>query len=250
MDSVLINSLIAGLAVSSLSLVGAIGLTMGDKLLKKISIFFVAFSTGALLGGAFFHLLPEATEGANDINVYVYLIIGIAVFYFLERILKWHHCHSGEKKCTDVHTFTYMSLIGDSIHNFIDGLVIVSAFSVSFEVGFATTIAVISHEIPQELSDFSILIHGGFSKTKALLWNFTSAIIAIFGVFVGYLLVNNVKDISLFLLPFAAGGFIYVSMSDLIPELHKEENLKKSIIYFLVFMVGLAFMYFTKMLFE
>lgn len=249
MSLVLINSLIAGFAVSLISLVGVFGFTMNDKLLKKVSLFFVAFSTGALLGGAFFHLLPEATKGGNDIKAYVYLIVGITIFYFLERILKWHHCHSSEEKCDD-HLFTYMSLIGDSIHNFIDGLVIVSAFSVSFEVGLATTIAVISHEIPQEFSDFGVLIHGGFSRTKALIWNFISALIAMVGVFIGYLLVDNVKDISLFLLPFAAGGFIYVSMSDLIPELHKEESLKKSVAYFMIFIVGLIFMYLTKILFE
>ena len=250
MEPVLINSLIAGLVVSLISLVGVFGFALNHKLLKKVSLFFVAFSTGVLLGNAFFHLLPEATKDANNISAYVYLIIGIIIFYFLERILKWHHCHNGEDSCTGTHIFTYMSLIGDSIHNFIDGLVIVAAFNVSFEVGLATTIAVISHEIPQEFSDFGVLIHGGFSKTKALLWNFTSALIAILGVVVGYLLVNNIKDISLFLLPLAAGGFIYVSMSDLIPELHKEESLKRSIIYFLIFIMGLAFMYLTKILFE
>jgi zinc and cadmium transporter len=114
----------------------------------------------------------------------------------------------------------------------------------------ATTIAVASHEILQELGDFGVLVHGGFSKTKALFWNFTSALTAILGVFAGYILINSIDNITSFLLPFAAGGFIYISMSDLIPELHKENNLKKSFYNFAIFVLGLAFMYFTKVLFE
>lgn len=247
MGSVLINSLIAGLVVSALSLVGIFGFMLNEKILKKISIFFVAFSTGALLGGAFLHLLPEAVAKTSGINVYVYLLLGIILFYFLERILKWRHHHIEDKN--GVQLFTYMSLVGDGVHNFIDGLVIVSAFSISPEVGIATTIAVATHEIPQEFGDFGVLIHGGFSRYKAVLWNFLTAVTAIAGVLIGYLLIDKVDNISLFMLPFAAGGFIYISMSDLIPELHKEENLRKSLIYFMIFIAGLAFMYFTKIIF-
>lgn len=248
MDSILINSLIAAFLISLFSLCGAFGFMLKDKMIKKVSLFLVAFSTGALLGGAFLHLLPESISKTTGLDVYLYLLLGIIVFYVLERVLKWHHCHNGDG--CDVHTFTYMSLVGDGIHNFIDGLVIVSAFYVSFEVGLATTVAVASHEIPQELGDFGVLIHGGFSKVKALIWNFASSVTAIIGVMIGYILVNNVENISLALLPFAAGGFIYISMSDLIPELHKESSLKKSLINFVIFVVGLAFMYFTKILFE
>lgn len=238
----------AALGISLLSLVGAVGLFVNEKVFKKITLFLVAFSTGALLGGAFLHLLPESIAVEESLNPYIYLLGGIIVFYALERLLKWHHCHKDDD--CNVHTFTYMSLVGDGIHNFIDGLIIVSAFSVNFEAGLVTTIAVASHEIPQELGDFGVLIHGGFSKLKALMWNFMSAATAIVGVLVGYLLINNIDDISLILLPFAAGGFIYISMSDLIPELHKENNLKKSLIYFTIFIIGLVFMYVTKIIFE
>lgn len=248
MDMVLFYSLAATLFISLLSLVGVFAFTIGDRFEKKISLFFVAFSTGALLGGAFLHLLPESISDPSSLEPYLYLLLGIIIFYMLERILKWHHCHN-DGDC-DVHTFTYMSLIGDGIHNFIDGLIIVSAFSVSFEVGLATTIAVASHEIPQELGDFFVLVHGGFSKMKALLWNFGSAATALVGAVVGYVLINNVENITSVVLPLAAGGFIYVSMSDLIPELHKENSLKKSLIYFAIFIVGLAFMYITKIAFE
>ncbi|MFZ2125554.1 MAG: ZIP family metal transporter [Candidatus Saccharimonadales bacterium] len=248
MDIVLIFSLAATLFISLLSLIGVFAFMIGDKIEKKISMFFVAFSTGALLGGAFLHLLPESISDPSSLEPYLYLLLGIIIFYLLERLLKWHHCHN-DGGC-DVHTFTYMSLVGDGIHNFIDGLVIVSAFSVSFEVGLATTIAVASHEVPQELGDFFVLVHGGFSKIKALLWNFASATTAVIGALIGYILINNVENITSFVLPLAAGGFIYVSMSDLIPELHKENNLKKSLAYFTIFIIGLAFMYITKIAFE
>ncbi len=248
MDPILFNSLFAALMISLFSLCGAVGFVLRDKILNKISMFLVAFSTGALLGGAFFHLLPEAAEKMDYIEINAYLLIGIALFYLLERILKWRHCHS-EKDC-NVHTFTYMSLIGDGIHNFIDGLVIVSAFCVNFEVGLATTVAIASHEIPQELGDFGVLIHGGFSKSKALFWNFVSALTAIVGVIIGYCLVKNIDNASLLLLPFAAGGFVYIAMSDLIPELHKEPGLRKSLYSFALLVLGLMFMFITKLIFE
>jgi zinc and cadmium transporter len=245
MPDFLLNSLVATTVIGLMSLVGVVGFVFSDSFFKKISLFIVAFSTGALLGGAFLHLLPESISEIGSVTPYLYLLLGVIVFYVLERILKWHHCHDDEGDC-GVHTFTYMSLIGDSVHNFIDGLVIVAAFFISPEVGIASVVAIASHEIPQELGDFAVLVHGGFSKTKALVWNLLSAATALIGVVVGYFLVNNIENISLALLPFAAGGFIYVSMSDLIPELHKESSLKRSLINFLMFVVGLAFMYFTK----
>jgi len=248
LNNTLLYSIIATLIISLFSLVGVVGFSISDKRLRKISLFLVAFSTGALLGGAFLHLLPEAVEKTSGLNPYLFLLLGIMVFYLLERLLKWHHCHK-EDGC-EVHTFTYMSLFGDGLHNFIDGLLIVSAFSVSFEVGIATTIAVASHEIPQELGDFGVLIHGGFSKIKALAWNFVSALTAVLGAVTGYLLINSIDNVSLMLLPFAAGGFIYISMSDLIPELHKENNLKKSLTSFGIFVLGLGFMYLIKIIFE
>lgn len=248
MGSVLLYALVAAFTVSSLSLVGVIGFVLEDKSLKKISIFFVALSTGALLGGAFLHLLPEATSKDSSLNVYLSILLGIVLFYLLEKILKWHHGHIENK--SDIHTFTYMNMVGDGVHNFIDGLVIVSAFSVSFEVGLATTLAVALHEIPQELGDFGVLIHGGFSKYRAIFWNFITAVTAVAGVLIGYWLIDKVNNIALFFVPFAAGGFIYIAMSDLIPELHKEKSLKKSMVYLAIVILGLVFMYFTKVMFE
>lgn len=248
MENVLFNSLIATVVISMFSLIGALTFTMKDKLLKKASLLLVAFSTGALLGGAFLHLLPEVLVEGEYLNTFIYVLLGIIVFYLLERFLMWHHCHK-DGHC-DIHTFTYMSLFGDGLHNFIDGLVIVSAFAVSPHVGIATVIAVASHEIPQELGDFGVLIHGGFSKAKALTWNFISAVTAIFGAVLGYFLINSADHLTFFFLPLAAGGFIYISMSDLIPELHKENDIKKSFLNFGLFTLGLVFMYLMKIVFE
>lgn len=247
MNTVLINIIAATLVISSLSLVGALTFFVKEKILYKISFYLVAFSAGALIGGSFFHLLPEVTEISNQMNIYFYLVLGILIFFVLERFLKWHHCH--EEGACEVHTFTYMSLFGDGMHNFLDGLVIASAFMVSTEIGVVTAVAVAAHELPQEMGDFGVLIHGGFSKLKALLWNFIASVTAVAGGLIGYLLLGGIENVSLFLLPFAAGGFIYIAMSDLIPEIHKEQDLKKSTLSFFVFITGLAFMLALKIFF-
>jgi zinc and cadmium transporter len=241
----LIYSIIATTIVSLLSFVGVVALALKEKTLNKIILVLVAFAAGALLGGAFFHLLPEALDISLNLNIFVFLLAGFCMFFVLEKALYWRHCHDG--KC-EIHVFTYLSLIGDAIHNFLDGLVIASAFIINASVGVASTLAIISHEIPQELGDFGILIYGGFTKKKALVFNFVSALLAIVGAVVGYLLASVVTDFALYLLPFAAGGFIYIASSDLIPELHKETNKKRSLISFVFFLVGLAFMYATKVL--
>ena len=247
MDQILINSIIATIVISLLSLVGVVTFFVNKKVISKICICFEAFSTGALIGGAFLHLLPEAIELSDSLNPFLFLILGLSVFFVLERYLKWHHCHKNNG--CEVHTFTYMSLIGDGLHNFIDGLVVVSAFAISKELGIATAFAVAAHELPQELGDFGLLLHGGFSKAKALFWNFISSLTAIAGAIVGYLMINSFHDITSFLLPFAAGGFLYIAMSDLIPELHKEPKISKSIFNFVLFAVGILFMLFIKLYF-
>jgi zinc and cadmium transporter len=247
MQQTLLNAILATFVISLLSLAGVITFVVKKEILNKISLLLVAFSAGALLGGAFFHLLPESLEISNGLRPFIYLVSGIILFFILERFLKWHHCHeSGE---CEVHTFTYMSLFGDGIHNFIDGMVIVSAFAVSFDLGLVTTIAVSAHELPQEFGDFGVLIHGGFSRAKALFWNFASSVTAVLGAVVGYLMIDSFENIASFLLPFAAGGFIYIAMSDLVPELHKEARLSKSVVSFVFFVFGVAFMLFIKMYF-
>jgi len=240
-------SLIATVIVSLISLVGVFSLWIKHKLLDKILLLLVGFSAGALMGGAFFHLIPEATKNSSIEFVGVMVVAGFSLFFLIERVLHWRHCHKG--KC-DVHTFTYMNLIGDGVHNFIDGMIIAASFSMSIHIGIITTFAVIAHEIPQEIGDFGVLVYGGFSKIKALAFNFLSAITAVLGALVGHFLSSATESFSNALIPFAAGGFIYIFASDLTPELHKEPSLSKSLLSFAFFIMGILLMIGTKFLFE
>jgi zinc and cadmium transporter len=237
----------ATIVVSLMAFVGVFFLAIKDKLLKKILLLLVGFAAGALMGGAFIHLIPEAIEEVGLASVLLYVLIGFTLFFIVEKFLYWHHCHKGGK--CDVHIFTYMNLFGDGIHNFIDGLIIAASFVVNIPFGIVTTLAIIAHEIPQEIGDFGVLVYGGFSKIKALFYNFLTAISAILGAIVGYFIAGNVSGFVPFLLPFAAGGFIYIAAADLIPELHKEADTKKSLLSFLFFLIGIVFMFVIKMIF-
>ena len=243
---VLFYSVVATFAVSAISFAGILTLFLKDKILNKIVFYLVAVSAGSLMGGAFLNLLPEALEsakGAGDIqNIFIAVLVGFALFFILERILHWHHCHKHGGDC-EVHPFTYLNLFGDVFHNFIDGVVIVASFSLSFELGVATTVGVILHEIPQEISDFGVLIYGGFTKFKALLFNFLSGIFAVIGALCGFALVNTIQGIIPLLTALTAGGFIYISASDLIPELHKESKFIKSLVAFICFFGGVGLMF-------
>lgn len=232
--------------VSIISLIGIFMLGFKESRLKNYILVLVGLSAGGFIGNAFLHLLPEAFESSNSIYVYLSVILGFCVFFFVERILHWHHCH--KNKCS-THTFAYMNLIGDGVHNFIDGLVISASFLTNIPLGITTSIAIIIHEIPQEISDFGVLIHGGFSRFKALMFNFLSALTAVIGAIFGYF-ISSVSNATLFLLPIAAGGFIYIGASDLIPELHKEKDLKKSFLSFAMFLVGILLMLLLKIVFE
>ncbi len=242
-------AIIAAIVVSLVSFIGIITISIKDELIKKTLLSLVGFSAGALIGGAFLHLIPEALEKNIGKSIFLYVIIGFSAFFVLERLIFWHHCHKHGEDC-DVHIFTYMNLVGDGLHNFIDGMIIAAAFSINTSVGIATTVAIIAHEILQEIGDFAVLLHGGFSKKKALFFNFLSAIFAVVGAIFGLILVNYVEDISSFLIAIAAGGFLYIGASDLVPELHKEPKIKKAISSFVFFILGIVFMYFLKTIFE
>lgn len=237
---ILVWILVSTFIVSLISFIGIITLSLKDKLLEKILFGLIGFSAGALIGGAFLHILPEALEKTESTTVFLYLILGLVLFFLMERYLHWRHCHE-EGKCK-IHPVTYLNLIGDGFHNFLDGMVIAVSFIASFRLGITTTLAVIFHEIPQELGDFGVLIYGGFTKKKALLYNFLTALTAIVGAIAGYFISGIVAGFSHFILPLTAGGFIYIATSDLIPEIHKETNLKRSTFAFLAFLFGIAFM--------
>jgi zinc and cadmium transporter len=227
--------------VSLISLVGIFTIGIKEKLLAKLLFFLIGFSAGALLGGAFLHILPEALETNSSLNVFSYLILGLILFFLLERYLHWRHCHQEEGTCK-THPFTYLSLVGDTFHNFIDGMLIAVSYLVSIKLGLVTTIAVILHEIPQELGDFGVLVYGGFSKRKALACNFISAIAAVAGAAIAYFVADSVQGFSNLVLPITAGGFIYIAASDLIPEIHKERNQARATMAFAAFIFGIIFM--------
>src|SRR3989339_256306 len=230
----------ATLAVSALSLTGAIALFFKEEALKRIIQPLVAFSAGALLGGAFLHLLPEAAEkmGAES-QVWLIVILGFSTFFLIEQFIHWHHCHRMPSEHR--HPVTYLVLISDGIHNFLDGLAVGAAFMAGPGIGVAATLAVAMHEIPQELGGFGIMIHGGWKKSKALLFYFLSGLTMVLGGLIAWSLARDID--TAFLLPFAAGNFIYIAASDLIPEIKHSENICKNGIHFLSFALGIALMY-------
>jgi len=238
-------SILATVLVSVISLVGILTFGMKTKVFEKFLIPIVGFAAGGLIGGAFLHLLPEALEVWKGETVFLSALVGFTVFFLMERLLHWRHCHDG---VCDIHPFTYLNLIGDGIHNLTDGMIIAASFVTDFRLGIVTTLAVIFHEVPQEMGDFGILIYGGFSKSKALLFNFLCALMAILGAVIGYILANIAENTALFLITFTAGGFIYIAASDLIPELHRQKDPKRSNIAFLTFVLGLIFMALAKVI--
>lgn len=230
------------LTVSLISLVGVLTITLHDKILKKILIYLVSFSAGALFGDAFIHLLPEAVEKYGfTTQISLFVLLGVVASFLLEKVVHWRHCHMPVAK-NHVHDFAIMNLFGDSIHNFIDGLIIGASYLASIPIGIATTLAVILHEIPQEFGDFGVLLHGGYSKAKALFFNFMTALTSILGVVLVLVLSTGMENADKFLIPFAVGSFIYIAGSDLIPELHKEGELGKIIMQIITFILGIAMM--------
>lgn len=235
----LIQIIIATLLVSAIAFIGIFTIAVTRQSLNRILLALVSLSAGGLLGGAFIHLIPEATEEFGQ-GILIYVLAGFSLFFIVEKVLHWRHCHKAH--CT-VHSFAHMNLIGDSIHNFIDGLIIAASFIASIPLGIATTLAVALHEIPQEIGDFGVLVYGGYKKSKALLLNFATAVIAVAGGITGYFISGVINQFTPILLSFAAGGFIYIAASDLIPELRKEAKISKVLTNFVVFLIGIGIMY-------
>jgi zinc and cadmium transporter len=252
--------------VSMVSLVGVITLIVRPRLLERILFALVSFAAGAMLGAAFLDLLPEAVEhaeaaGAGHESVFVFVLVGMLVFFIMETFLYWYHCH-GDKcerhsltqgKSHKNHThvkmpFTYLNLVGDGVHNFLDGVIIATSYLVSVPLGMVTTLAVIFHEIPQEIGDFGILVYGGFSRMRALMYNFLSAATAIVGAVLAYYFATTVEHFTEWLVPFAAGGFIYIACVDLLPELHRTPQFKKALAQLAFFMLGIGVIWLAKQL--
>lgn len=237
-------SLISVVIVSLISLIGIFTLGIKSNKLRKFLIYLISFSAGALLGDAFLHLLPEVIEKSGfGVRIALYVLGGITVFFVLEKVIHWQHCHGPATEEGHVHAFAYMNLVGDGLHNFLDGVIITSSYLISVPAGIATTIAVGLHEIPQEIGDFGVLLHGGFSKAKALGVNFVSALFAVIGAVLALLLESFVENIELILVPIAVGGFIYIAGSDLIPQMHKDsDKVSRSLWQLIAFVAGIAVM--------
>lgn len=237
-----IYTLISVLIVSLISLIGVFIFSWKHEKIHKVLIFFVSFAAGTLLGDAFIHLIPEAMENSK-ISVPLFILLGFMIFFALEKVIHWRHCH--DEHCEKhTHVLSYVIFFGDAIHNLIDGVIIAASYLVSIPVGIATTLAVVMHEIPQEIGDFGSLIYAGFTKKKALMYNFISALAAIFGAVAALAISANVRGFAEALVPIAAGGFIYIASADMIPELHKhgKEKIGHSIWQLVVMGLGIAVM--------
>lgn len=237
---VYIYSLVSVFVVSLLSLIGVFTLSLKTEILQKYVFVLVSLAVGALLGDAFIHLLPQAFTNFDHTQKTSLLVIGgILLFFVLEKFLHWHHHDSN---CQDPHPIGKLVLFSDSVHNFIDGIFIAASYLVSIEVGISSTIAIILHEIPQEIGDFGVLIHAGYSKARALWWNFVSALFAILGAITIFIFGNFTATLTNSVIPITAGGFVYIALSDLIPELHKTKSPPYSLLQLLSIAVGVGSM--------
>jgi zinc and cadmium transporter len=237
-----VYSLVSALIISLISLVGIFSLLTRKKL-DKIVFFLVAFAAGTMIGGTFLHLLPESLEKFKSDYIFLCLILGFIAFFMLEKFIFWHHCH---KENCEIHPFGILNLFGDSVHNFVDGVIIFAGFSHSLEFGITISLLILLHELPQELGDFGVLLFAGYNPFRALFLNFISALTSLCGVLFGYFVLSSIQNLSIFLMPFAGGGFLYISASDLIPELHREKEMKKSILAFVTFTIGIILMWILK----
>ena len=237
----------AVIIVSLISFIGVFFLSVKPQKIKKITLYLVSLSAGTLLGGALLHLLPEIIEenGPSE-SIWLSVLAGILIFFVLEKIICWRHCHI-QTSTTHPHPLGAMNLIGDGLHNFIDGIIIASSFLLNTHLGVATTIAVIAHEVPQEIGDFGVLIHAGFSRAKALLLNFLTALAAVLGAVATLLISGQIANLTAYIIPFTAGGFIYIATADLIPELKKDVQPAKSLMQLISILFGIGIMLLLKM---
>jgi zinc and cadmium transporter len=252
MSTALTYALLSTVLVSLLSLVGVITVSMSKDLLMKSLYILISLSAGALLGDVFFHLLPELTEGSQGFTPRhgAYVLMGILLFFALEKFIIWHHCHGVETPADHEsgdhahnHSLGMMNLVGDALHNLIDGMIIGASYLISIPVGIATTVAVILHEIPQEIGDFGVLIHSGYTVKKALLMNLLISGFALLGALISYYIGADSEIYLEAIIPIVAGGFLYIAGSDLIPELKKKTSLKQSISHLLILIFGMGMMY-------
>jgi len=238
--STLMWIVLAGLGMSALALVGAVTVFLPAATLSRVLLPMVGLAAGSLLGGAFFHMLPESVDSlGNGLGIYLAVVAGFLVFFVLEQFLHWHHCHRVEHvECVDQRPLGYLILLADGLHNLIGGLAVGGAFMVDIRVGVVTWLVAAAHEIPQELGDFGVLVHSGWQRRSALAWNFASALTFLVGALLAYGLADHI-DVA-YLLPFAAGNFIYIAAADLLPEITSETRTRDKLETSGAFVIGLG----------
>lgn len=242
MHEAILYSVISVFVISCVSLVWVLTLWISTENLKKILIYFIAFSAGTMMWDAFLHLLNETVETYGyNIKIALFVLCGVLLWFIIEKIINRNHCHLPITE-EHQHSFAHMNLVWDCVHNFIDWLVITSAFLLSLPVWIATALAVLLHEIPQEIWDFGVLIHGWFTKIQALKLNFLTALTAFLWVILTLILQQYIWNLSAFLMPFSAGLFIYIAGTDLIPELHKHPKVTQSIMQAFCFVLWVGVM--------
>lgn len=241
----LLEAALAVGAVSIVSLLGLATLSLKEARLRRMLFLLISLAAGALLGDAFIHLIPEAFAEGEPLTVSLVIVAGILSFFILEKFLHWHHSHGDDEFSPDharIHPVGRLVLVSDGVHNLIDGLAIGAAFMVSTEVGIATALAIALHEIPQEIGDFGLLLHAGFSRGKALLVNFLSALPAFLGLLIAFWLSETYAALLPLIAAFAAGNFIYIALADLVPVLQRTTDGKRSFLQFFVIIAGIAAM--------
>lgn len=231
--------LLGGVAMSGIALVGSVTLLLREETLQKLLLPLVAFAAGSLIGGALFHMIPASLSSLPARRSFAWVAAGFVVFFALEQLLHVHHCHRASVGCKK--PLTYLVLIGDGIHNFLGGLAIAGVFLLDVRLGAAAWLAAAAHEVPQELGDFGVLVHGGFSKTRALLWNFVSGLTFLVGSLAAYAASFRI-DVR-WLVPLAAGNFLYIGASDLVPEVNKPRMFGASVLHVGAFVAGLVLLY-------
>jgi zinc and cadmium transporter len=253
--------LLSTFIVATLSLVGIALIFLQGKHFNSLVLTLVALSAGAMLGNVAFHIFPETFEMVEEgrVGMFTVMLLFVSAFvvsFLFERVFVLRHCHSSSHhgdvaqthECKHhIKPYAQLALLSDGIHNFIDGLVLAASFVVSPALGLTTTFAIALHEVPQELGDYAVLVHGGYKKKRALILNYLSASTVIIGGVVGYFLTTSIDMAVPLLLPFAAGGFLYIAAADLLPELKHEEKLHHTIIHCGVFLLGIAIMAVTSL---
>jgi zinc and cadmium transporter len=222
--------------MSAIALVGGVTIFLAERTRERLILPLVAFSAGSLLGGAFLHMIPEAIERSDGgSSVYVWVLIGFTAFFALEQFLHWHHWHEDAEHKSPL---SHLMVIGDSLHNFLGGVAVAGAFIVAVPLGVTTWIVAAAHEVPQELGKYGVLLHGGWSKGRALLVSVASSLTFLVGGLFAYAASVQV-DVS-FLVPFAAGNFLYIAASDLVPEVNKHHSIRINVVHFIAFAAGIA----------